>query len=110
MKRYQNLLLLLAVAALLALPLRIVKKPPTTHGAPASLFAGSDDQARDLIQSIAPDYKPWATPLLQPASSEVETLLFALQAALGSGFIGYYLGVSTTRARMMRATDTGAKC
>ncbi len=111
MKRYQNLLLLLAVAALLALPLRIVKKPPpTAQGAPATLFAGSDDQARDLIQSIAPGYTPWATPLLRPASSEVETLLFALQAALGSGFIGYYLGVSTTRARMTRATDTGAKC
>ncbi len=111
MKRHQNLLLLLAVAALLALPLRMVKKAPVTpQGTQTALFAGSDDQARDVIKSIAPSYKPWAEPLMQPASNEVETLLFALQAAVGSGFIGYYLGVATTRARMGRAAATETKC
>ena len=69
MKRHQNLLLLLAVAALLALPLRMVKKAPiTANGSTSTLFAGSDDQARDMVKSIAPSYKPWAEPLMQPAS------------------------------------------
>jgi cobalt/nickel transport protein len=37
-------------------------------------------------------------------------MLFALQAALGAGFIGYYLGVSTTRARMRREIDKEVRC
>ncbi|NLN22191.1 MAG: cobalt ABC transporter substrate-binding protein CbiN, partial [Syntrophomonadaceae bacterium] len=28
----------------------------------------------------------------EPPSGEIESLLFALQAAIGAGFIGYYLG------------------
>ena len=38
-------------------------------------------------------------------SGEASSLLFALQAALGAGFIGYYLGVSTTRAKLRREAD-----
>jgi cobalt/nickel transport protein len=30
--------------------------------------------------------------LYEPPSDEIESLLFALQAALGAGFIGYYIG------------------
>ncbi|HMW19367.1 MAG TPA: energy-coupling factor ABC transporter substrate-binding protein, partial [Accumulibacter sp.] len=32
-------------------------------------------------------------------------LLFALQAALGAGFIGYYLGVSVTREKLRREAE-----
>ena len=32
-------------------------------------------------------------------------MLFALQAALGAGFIGYYLGVSRTREKMRREIE-----
>jgi cobalt/nickel transport protein len=111
MKKHQNLLLVLAVAALVALPLWFVKKPaPGPDGRPAEIFAGADDQAKDLVKNIAPGYKPWAKPLLEPPSAEIGSLLFALQAALGAGFIGYYLGVSTTRARMRRELDKEARC
>ncbi len=111
MKKYQNLLLLMAVAALVALPLWFVKKPPPgPDGSQAQIFAGSDDKAKDLIGSIAPGYKPWAKPVLEPPSAETGSLLFALQAALGAGFIGYYLGVYRTRARMRRETDKEARC
>ena len=36
-------------------------------------------------------------------------LLFALQAAIGAGFIGYYLGVSVTRERMRRELRDGER-
>ncbi|MDU0459710.1 MAG: energy-coupling factor ABC transporter substrate-binding protein [Geobacteraceae bacterium] len=111
MKRYQNLLLLIAVAALMALPLWIVKKPaPGPDGSQPGIFAGTDDKARDMVGNIAPGYKPWAKPLMEPPSGEIGSLLFALQAALGAGFIGYYLGVSTTRAKMRRELDKEARC
>lgn len=106
MKRYQNLLLVLAVVLLSALPLWLVPTPAAgPDGQPVEIFTGADDKARDLIGVIAPDYQPWFKPLLEPASGEIASLLFALQAALGAGFIGYYLGVSVTREKMRRAAQ-----
>lgn len=115
MKRHQNLLLLIAVALLAALPLWLVQKPaPGPDGKPVEIFAGADNKARDLIGEIAPNYKPWFGPLLEPASGEIASLLFALQAALGAGFIGYYLGVSVTREQAQRsaarASGEAAQC
>jgi len=102
-KRHQNLVLLIAVVLLAALPLWLVQKPaPDADGKQAEIFAGADDQAKDLIGTIAPDYRQWFKPLLEPASGEIASLLFALQAALGAGFIGYYLGVSVTREKVRR--------
>jgi len=103
MKRHQNLILLIAVVVLSALPLWLVaKRAPDADGRPVAIFAGADDQAKNLIGTIAPDYRPWFAPLIEPASGEIASLLFALQAALGAGFIGYYLGVSVTREKMRR--------
>lgn len=50
-------------------------------------FSGADDMAEKLISQLHPDYKSWFNPLWEPPSREVESLLFALQAALGAGFI-----------------------
>jgi len=111
MKRYQNLLMMIAVVVLVAVPLWMVKKPaPGPDGKEVEIFRGADDQARDVIRTIAPGYRPWFKPLMEPPSGEIGSLLFALQAALGAGFIGYYLGVSTTRARMRRETGKEARC
>lgn len=82
MKR--NLWLLAAVIALAVAPLLI-------HGKEAD-FAGSDNQAEAAIGTLDPDYKPWAAPLWEPPSGEIESLLFALQAAVGAGLLGYYFG------------------
>ena len=41
---------------------------------------------------LNPDYEPWFEPILEPASGEVESLLFALQAAIGAGVVGFVLG------------------
>jgi len=103
MKRHQNLLLMIAVVLLSALPLWLVSTPaPDGDGKVAELFTGADDKARNLVSEIAPDYLPWFKPLLEPASNEIASLLFALQAAVGAGFLGFYLGSALTRERMRR--------
>lgn len=82
MKR--NLWLLLGVIVLAVGPLMF-------HSETAK-FGGSDDQASALISRIQPSYHRWAVPLWEPPSSEIESLIFALQAALGAGLLGYYFG------------------
>ncbi len=106
MKRHQNLLLILAVILLGALPLWVVERPAAgPEGEAAERFAGADDKAKNLITEINPDYRPWFEPLIEPASGEIASMLFALQAALGAGFIGYYLGVARTREKMRREAE-----
>jgi len=106
MKRYQNLILILLVVAIGAFPLWYVNKPaPTADGKQVEIFKGADDQAKDAISTIAPDYKPWFNSIMEPSSGEVASLLFALQAAIGAGFLGYWLGSSTTRARMRKEQE-----
>ena len=108
MKRHQNLILLIAVVLLAVFPLWLVQKPaPDADGKEIEIFAGADDQAKDLIGEIAPDYQQWFEPLIEPASGEIASLLFALQAALGAGFIGYYLGVSVGREKTRRELSEG---
>ncbi|MEI6205287.1 MAG: energy-coupling factor ABC transporter substrate-binding protein [Desulfuromonadales bacterium] len=111
MKRYQNLLLMIAVVVLAAVPLRMLEKPaPGPDGKVVEIFKGADDQAKNVIHEIAPGYRPWFKPLMAPPGEEINTLFFTLQAALGAGFIGYYLGMSVTRARMRRELDKEAEC
>lgn len=101
MKPSQNLWLILGVLALLVLPLLLVEKPaPGPDQKEVEIFAGADDQAKELVAQIRPDYQPWFRPVWEPASGEIATLLFALQAALGAGFIGYYLGSAVTAAKV----------
>ncbi len=106
MKRYRNLLLLIGVVALMVIPLWTVQRPaPGPDGEEVEIFSGSDGQAMDIIGEIAPSYTPWFKPLLEPPSGEIESLLFTLQAALGAGFIGYWLGGAVTRARLRNEGD-----
>jgi cobalt/nickel transport protein len=55
-------------------------------------FGGADDQIEDTIAEVNEEYEPWFESLWEPPSGEIESLLFALQAAIGAGFIGYYVG------------------
>lgn len=55
-------------------------------------FGGSDDQAESIITEVNPGYHSWFSSIWEPPSGEIESLLFALQAAIGAGFIGYYMG------------------
>jgi cobalt/nickel transport protein len=64
MKRYQNVLLILAVILLMVLPLVLVEKPAPGPGQEeAEIFGGADDQAKDMVGKIQPGYKPWFEPL-----------------------------------------------
>ena len=79
----KNIMLLLIVALLVVFPLLYVKEAE---------FSGADGQAEEVISEIDSEYKPWISPLMEPASGEIESLLFALQAAIGAGIIGFGFG------------------
>lgn len=64
-----------------------------------SEFGGADGAAEEMITEIAPDYEPWASPIMEPPGGETESLLFCLQAALGAGIFGYGFGVLHERSR-----------
>ncbi|TQJ47438.1 energy-coupling factor ABC transporter substrate-binding protein [Streptomyces sp. SLBN-115] len=87
-----NTLLLFVVAALAVLPLALGlgdhKEEP---------FTGADSEAETAITEIRPDYEPWFSPLYEPPSGEIESALFALQAALGAGVLAYYFGLHRGR-------------
>ena len=65
-------------------------------------FTGSDDQASELIARAKPGFEPWFHPLWTPPSGEIESLLFALQAAIGAGVICYVIGRYHERALAKR--------
>ena len=64
-------------------------------------WVGADAAAASKIRDIS-DYKPWFSPLWEPPSGEIETLLFSLQAAIGAGIIGYIAGLYTGRKEKKR--------
>lgn len=80
--KWKNGLMLLAVVLLCVLPLLFVEGE----------FSGADDAAEGVISEISPEYEPWFKPLAE-LPGETESMLFALQAALGAGVIGYSLGL-----------------
>ncbi|WP_133899705.1 energy-coupling factor ABC transporter substrate-binding protein [Streptomyces sp. KS 21] len=98
-----NGLLLLLVAALAVLPLALGlgegKEEP---------FTGADAQAEAAISELKPDYEPWFSPLYEPPSGDVESALFALQAALGAGVLAYYFGVRKGRRQGAAAAAAAA--
>ncbi len=81
-----NWILILLVITLAVVPLFLA------NGAE---FGGADGEAEAAITEIQPDYVPWFQPIMEPPSGEIESLLFALQAALGASFIAYYFGYKT---------------
>ncbi|MFE5911568.1 energy-coupling factor ABC transporter substrate-binding protein [Streptomyces wedmorensis] len=102
-----NGLLLLVVVALAVLPLVLGlgdhKEEP---------FTGADAEAETAITELQPDYEPWFSPLYEPPSGEIESALFALQAALGAGVLAYYFGLRRGRrqgaALATAADESGA--
>ena len=64
-------------------------------------FAGSDGQAMEAVAAIQPGYQPWFGFIWEPPP-EIASGLFALQAALGAGLLGYYLGFKRGQAQERR--------
>ncbi|MBF0423652.1 MAG: energy-coupling factor ABC transporter substrate-binding protein [Magnetococcales bacterium] len=81
----------------LTLALLIVLLPFVLPGSKNGSFTGADDQAGKIVARLQPGYHPWVTAFWTPPSNEIASLLFALQAALGSGLIGYYAGLRRGR-------------
>lgn len=84
----QNWLLVIAVVLLAIIPLAFVRGE----------YAGADAQAEGAIEELNPSYEPWFNNFFEPPSGEVESLLFASQAALGAGVIGYVIGLYRGRS------------
>ena len=79
----KNTLLILATIIICLVPLLVLNN---------SAFEGADGLAEEAITEVNPDYEVWFEPIIKPASGEIESLLFALQAAIGAGVIGYIIG------------------
>ena len=97
-------MLWLAIVLLTVGPLVMVSTQPAPAGAEKAAFGGADERAQAAIGTLAPDYQPWFAPVLEPASAEIASLLFALQAAVGAGVIGFWLGMSVARERVRSST------
>ena len=83
-KLFSKTVILLALTVLVAIiPLYVVKNAE---------FGGADGEAMDIVTEINPDFSPILDPIIEPASGEIESMLFALQAAIGAGIIGFGIG------------------
>ena len=82
MKQSSKWLLIVLAIALVVIPLVFI----------VGEYGGADDAAGDVIEENNPDYEPWFDSIFEPKSGEIESLLFALQAAIGAIVIGYFFG------------------
>ena len=62
-----------------------------------SEFGGADGAAEEAISEIDPGYEPES--ILEPPGGETESLLFCLQAALGSGVLFFGFGYLVARKK-----------
>jgi cobalt/nickel transport protein len=97
----RNLILLAAAVVLGLIPLFMSFKGD-------NVFGGADGLAQDAIHQIRPDYQPWFSAIWEPPSKEIESLLFMLQAALGAGLLGYYIGLRRGEAKGRRIAAADA--
>lgn len=62
-------------------------------------FGGADAGAVEQIEADHPEYRPWFSSLFVPAGGQIESGLFAVQAALGAGVLGFALGAMYERRK-----------
>lgn len=93
----KNLLLISVVIILAVFPLFIQQ---------GAKFGGADNKAQDAISEINSSYKPWFSSIWTPPSKEIESLLFALQAAIGAGFIGYFIGYTRGKSKLKEQKES----
>ena len=86
----KNVLLIILVVIIAVCPLLLLKDAE---------FGGADGEAGDVIVEIDPNYEPWFEPLIEPASGEIESMLFCLQAAIGSAIVFFVLGRMTAKPK-----------
>ena len=84
--KHENLILLILVIILLVAPFVIYSGLGEDQG----YFGGADDKGSDAVSETG--YQPWFNSIWTPPSGEIESLLFAVQAAIGAIIIGYAFG------------------
>lgn len=67
-----------------------------------SEFGGADGAAEEAILAIDPDYQPWAESILEPPGGETESLLFCVQAAIGSGILCFGFGYLAAKKKYQK--------
>jgi cobalt/nickel transport protein len=67
-------------------------------------FRATDSNNSTAIEEIQPGYKPWFEPVVKPSGGEIETFLFASQAAIGAGITGYVMGLYKGRSEGKRSS------
>lgn len=62
-------------------------------------FGGADDGAEGVVEEVDPGYEPWWNGIFgdYELPGETESMLFALQAAIGAIIIGYFIGAYTRK-------------
>lgn len=86
--------LLVILVAIFVVSLVLGSQKPAKEG---EGFAGTDDAAAQAAEAAGA--KQWIKPIFEPNSGEVESGLFALQAALGAGIVGFALGRMSGRKK-----------
>lgn len=95
--------LVTALVAIFAISLMVA---PRGHAPEGEAFGGTDAKAVEIMQEHGAEQ--WFKPLFEPGSGEVEAGLFALQAALGAGVLGYALGNLNGRRSRKRTESEDA--
>ncbi|MDJ0407171.1 energy-coupling factor ABC transporter substrate-binding protein [Rhodococcus erythropolis] len=90
-----NLALVAAIVLIIVAALMMDARRPGEQ----ERFVGSDSAATSLIEEQDPNYVPWFSAVFAPTSGEVESGLFALQAAIGGIALGYCVGALRHRRR-----------
>lgn len=86
----RNFVYMIMIVILGTVPLLLIKN---------SEFGGADGKAEEIITALDPNYTPWAESPIAPPGGETESLLFALQAAMGAGVVFYILGYYKGRSK-----------
>lgn len=102
-KRKLAVLLLILCVVIAVVPLAI-------YGNTAE-FGGSDDAGSEAISELVEeDVEPWFSPVIETAlgmelPGEVESLLFCLQVALGTGVFFFFFGRYYERSKWEAKTN-----
>ena len=86
-------ILLVIVVILLAFALALYNGKGEEQG----YFSGADDQGSAAVEESG--YQPWFSSIWEPPSPEIESFLFAVQAAIGAIIVGYVLGYYNGQAK-----------
>lgn len=94
--RWITTALLGALALLIVVPLWLDAQRDSDE---EERFGGTDAKVTEMIEEDE-GYEPWFEPIFAPSGGEIESGLFAAQAALGAGVGGYAIAALRGRRRL----------